>query len=149
MELNNLIFPRNNSSYNFDDHKGEIIFIPKDLSINIDVSIYKKQFNYLPNPENLIKNKWSEKVQESNSNQTEDCDEDTIVKKLPECFKEVKLIQTLNKNKRDFIPCIFLPYQHSNYLLIYYHANSEDLGQCYNICFNISRFLKVLFFHID
>jgi hypothetical protein len=146
MELNNLIFPRTNSSYNFDDYKGEIVFIPKDLSLQIDCSIYYRQLEYLPNPEKLIKNKWREKVEEKGQTEIEDIDEDSEVKRLPGNIKDVKFIQTLNREKRDYIPCMFFPYQHSNNLLIYYHANSEDLGQCYNICFNISRFLKVSYF---
>jgi len=32
------------------------------------------------------------------------------------------------------IPCIFLPFKHARFLIIYFHANAEDLGVCYSFC---------------
>jgi pimeloyl-ACP methyl ester carboxylesterase len=32
------------------------------------------------------------------------------------------------------IPCLFLPFKHARFLIIYFHGNAEDLGLCYNFC---------------
>lgn len=32
------------------------------------------------------------------------------------------------------VPCIFLPFKHARFLVIYFHANAEDLGLCYSFC---------------
>jgi len=32
------------------------------------------------------------------------------------------------------VPCIFLPFRHARFLVIYFHANAEDLGLCYPFC---------------
>lgn len=32
------------------------------------------------------------------------------------------------------VPCLFLPFQHARFLMIFFHANAEDLGLVYNFC---------------
>jgi len=32
------------------------------------------------------------------------------------------------------VPCIFLPFKHARFIIIYFHANAEDLGLCYSFC---------------
>jgi len=32
------------------------------------------------------------------------------------------------------VPCLFLPFRHARFLVIYFHANAEDLGLCYSFC---------------
>lgn len=32
------------------------------------------------------------------------------------------------------VPCLFLPFRHARFLIIYFHANAEDLGLCYTFC---------------
>jgi len=32
------------------------------------------------------------------------------------------------------VPCIFLPFHYSRYLVIFFHANAEDLGTCHMFC---------------
>mmetsp|Transcript_11674 Transcript_11674/g.33031 ORF Transcript_11674/g.33031 Transcript_11674/m.33031 type:complete len:402 (+) Transcript_11674:76-1281(+) len=35
------------------------------------------------------------------------------------------------------VPCVFLPFKHARFLILYFHANAEDLGLCYH-------FLKIM-----
>ena len=39
------------------------------------------------------------------------------------------------------IPCLFLPntFVGSSKLLIYFHANGEDIGNCYDFCINLNQ----------
>lgn len=32
------------------------------------------------------------------------------------------------------MPCLFLPFQHARFLMMFFHANAEDLGLIYNFC---------------
>lgn len=32
------------------------------------------------------------------------------------------------------VPCTFLPFRHARFLIMYFHANAEDLGVCYPFC---------------
>ncbi|CAE8628837.1 unnamed protein product, partial [Polarella glacialis] len=32
------------------------------------------------------------------------------------------------------VPCLFLPFRHARFLIIYFHANAEDLGLSYTFC---------------
>jgi len=32
------------------------------------------------------------------------------------------------------VPCLFLPFRHARFLVLYFHANAEDLGSCYSFC---------------
>jgi len=32
------------------------------------------------------------------------------------------------------VPCVFLPFKHARFLLLYFHGNAEDLGLCYSFC---------------
>lgn len=34
----------------------------------------------------------------------------------------------------DDVPCLFLPFQHARFLMMFFHANAEDLGLVYNFC---------------
>lgn len=36
------------------------------------------------------------------------------------------------------VPCLFLPFVHARFLIVYFHGNGEDLGSCYTFC-NILR----------
>lgn len=41
------------------------------------------------------------------------------------------------------VPCLFLPFKHARFLLIYFHGNAEDLGLCYNFCTIIRDLFQV------
>lgn len=35
------------------------------------------------------------------------------------------------------VPCLFMPFKHARFLLIYFHGNAEDLGLCHQFCSHI------------
>ena len=37
-------------------------------------------------------------------------------------------------DRGDDVPCLFLPFQHARFLMMFFHANAEDLGLVYNFC---------------
>jgi hypothetical protein len=38
------------------------------------------------------------------------------------------------RNDGQKVPCLLLPFKHARFLVIYFHANAEDLGLCYSFC---------------
>jgi len=41
------------------------------------------------------------------------------------------------------VPCLLLPFRHARFLVIYFHANAEDLGCSYEFCSNIRNIFHV------
>ena len=41
------------------------------------------------------------------------------------------------------IPCLYLPYTNSNKIIIYFHANAEDLGTSYAFLTHLRKQLKI------
>lgn len=41
------------------------------------------------------------------------------------------------------VPCLFLPFRHARFIIIYFHANAEDLGLCYTFCTIIRDLFQV------
>lgn len=41
------------------------------------------------------------------------------------------------------VPCLFLPFKHARFLIIYFHGNAEDLGLCYSFCTIIRDLFQV------
>mmetsp|Transcript_49298 Transcript_49298/g.117294 ORF Transcript_49298/g.117294 Transcript_49298/m.117294 type:complete len:440 (+) Transcript_49298:99-1418(+) len=41
------------------------------------------------------------------------------------------------------VPCLFLPFQHARFVVIYFHANGEDLGSSYAFCCGMREQLQV------
>eukprot|EP00927_Polykrikos_kofoidii_P011182 TRINITY_DN14723_c0_g1_i1.p1 TRINITY_DN14723_c0_g1~~TRINITY_DN14723_c0_g1_i1.p1 ORF type:complete len:471 (-),score=56.99 TRINITY_DN14723_c0_g1_i1:384-1796(-) len=41
------------------------------------------------------------------------------------------------------VPCLFLPFRHARFLVIYFHANAEDLGLCHGFCTIIRDLFQV------
>jgi len=35
------------------------------------------------------------------------------------------------------VPCLFLPFKHARFILLYFHGNAEDLGLCYSFCSSV------------
>jgi len=41
------------------------------------------------------------------------------------------------------VPCVFLPFRHARFLVLYFHGNAEDLGSCYPFCSVIRDLFQV------
>lgn len=46
-------------------------------------------------------------------------------------------------NDSEKVPCLFLPFRHSRFLVIYFHANAEDLGSCRSFCSLLRELFQV------
>mmetsp|Transcript_114746 Transcript_114746/g.202510 ORF Transcript_114746/g.202510 Transcript_114746/m.202510 type:complete len:669 (+) Transcript_114746:133-2139(+) len=59
------------------------------------------------------------------------------IKSFPE---ELILVPRADGEK---VPCLFLPFRHARFVIIYFHANAEDLGLCYTFCTIIRDLFQV------
>mmetsp|Transcript_69567 Transcript_69567/g.151381 ORF Transcript_69567/g.151381 Transcript_69567/m.151381 type:complete len:387 (-) Transcript_69567:837-1997(-) len=41
------------------------------------------------------------------------------------------------------VPCLFLPFKHARFLIIYFHTNAEDLGLCYSFATTLRDLFQV------
>ena len=141
MELNNIIFPRPKPTYKYEFYKEEMLFIPKDDSFSYtDVYKYRSKNSHISYPHNFI-NKFEEVKKPFDENET---DEEFLINKTPNLsLRHNNKFIEIPTNKKDYIPCILIKNNNSNEIIIYFHANSEDIGSCYNTCYNISRLLIV------
>ena len=127
MELNSIVFPAPKSSYTDEEFKGELIWIPRKQEFS-----YKDQIKY-NNFKSFIPNHKA-KIQKENG----------IIQKVPKIsFSFDNKFSQCNLNNEEHIPCIFLKYNNSNNILIYFHANYEDLGQTYTFLQTLSISLQM------
>jgi len=112
MKLNSLIFPAPPSNYKHEDYLDEIIFIPRIFHHS-----YNKRANDATNERSSSKNSKNEE-----SKKTDQIEEEAD--------------QPLNKElSKTNIPALYLRNQtkKQSKLLIYFHANGEDLGSSYEL----------------
>jgi hypothetical protein len=128
MELNSIIFPSPKSSYAEEDFKGQLIWIPRKLDFS-----YKDQSKY-NNFKSLIPNQKSQVIKENG-----------IIQKVPKInfsfnnkFSNENIIK-----KEPHIPCLYLPASNSNKMIIYFHANYEDLGQTHTFLHTLMTSLQI------
>jgi len=146
MELNSFIFPSLKSSYTADDYKGELIWIPyKDRFTYRDKLKYNNYMTLITREDTkscppLTKSK---KVKLLSSNRYKY----SITQKVPSISFEFenKFTEESEKEKETYIPCIFIksvgPDSHK--IIIYFHANYEDLGVTYKFCQDLSISLNI------
>jgi len=41
------------------------------------------------------------------------------------------------------VPCLFLPFKHARFLILYFHGNAEDLGLCHQFCSSMREQFQV------
>jgi hypothetical protein len=132
MEFNSLIFPIPKASYNKDDYKGELIWIPRK-----EVFTYRDKLKYT-NYKSFIRGNLERRPSlQLNKN--------TYVQKIPIISFSIENKFKDDNNKIDHIPCLYLRMtEHkSNKIIIYFHANYEDLGQTRLIASSIQKYLKL------
>jgi hypothetical protein len=146
MELNSFVFPSLKPSYTADDYKGELIWIPyKDRFTYKDKLKYNNYKTFIPKEgtkscPSLTKSK---KVKLLNSNRYKY----SITQKVPSISFEFenKFTEESEKERETFIPCIFIKSvgPNSDKIMIYFHANYEDLGVTYKFCLDLSISLNI------
>lgn len=158
MDLNSMVFPRPNPSYRAEDFKNEMIWIPKKKDF-----LYNEIYKYSNSQKGIYSN--GKSICMDNSQYLKTCNEilsteaesvanfdllgnQTKINKIPNIQFQIKNKFSENKNvKEDHIPCLFKKTDEANKkcdkLIIYFHANYEDLGNCYNLVTSISQFNRI------
>jgi len=167
MDFNSFVFPTPISSYTHEDFKGELVWIPKkeyysyrdkikynnykSLIPKTGVSVYNNEMDEKINLENCF-SKYDNQINPVNNKKSENKGiyqktHQSTVHKIPTIsFTFDNKFKTENSNdKLNFLPCLFLKTHDkgSNKILIYFHANYEDLGYTYPICAAIRKSLKI------
>jgi hypothetical protein len=165
MDFNSFVFPTPSSSYTADDFKGELVWIPKKEHYSYRDKIKYNNYKSLIPRTTISNNEMDEKINLENCLSKYDNQINSVNKKKSEIIYQksgrshstVHKIPTISftfenkfkseksKEKLNFIPCLFLKTngKESNKILIYFHANYEDLGYTYPICAAIRKSLKI------
>ncbi len=158
MDLNSMVFPRPKPSYKSEDYKDELIWIPKkkDFSYNEVYkylnsqkgSVNKTECTYLDKSQYL---KTYQDVLPTEAESVANFDvmgNQIKINKIPNIQFQIKnKFSEIREKKEEHIPCLFIKTDEANKkcdkLIIYFHANYEDLGNCYNLVTSISQFNRI------
>lgn len=159
-----MVFPRPKPSYKAKEYKNELIWIPrkKDFSYR-EILKYKK--NLITNRDKSMEQTKFTKSQyiltsknfpfnDSNNYESTGSEIGTgtiiSINKIPNISFEIKnkFFETQSDiNKIEYIPCLFMKTNEGNKkcdkIIIYFHANYEDLGHCHNLLYTISQFNRI------
>lgn len=141
MDFNSFIFPKPKSSYCKEEYKDKLIWIPrkKDFSYR-EISKYinknnQNEINFFE--KSLLQKTLPDETQIKSDEKTcETTGNDTKINEIPITTFEIenKFTENDNKENKEFIPCLFLKTDEnnikSNKLILYFHANYEDIGNC-------------------
>jgi len=152
-----MVFPKPNPSYKYEQYKNELIWIPKkkDFSYN---EIYKYSVslkgNYHNSESNLEKSQYLKTYQDLLTTEAESIyNYDSMgnnikINKIPNINFQIRNKFSENlKIKEEYIPCLFIKTDEANKksdkLILYFHANYEDIGNCYNFITSIAQFNRI------
>ena len=135
MEFNHFIFASPSSTYTIDDLPN-LLLIPKQSPSHIPLT-----------PQTTTLTDYSHRRIRSHEIRLDDINNSqssTYISYYPK-LKEKKPNNIVNKSlKHDQIPCLYYRYcLGSNKLILYFHANAEDLGMISIIISQLSQYLKV------
>lgn len=140
MEFNSFIFPTLKPTYSIDDFKGDLIWIPsKDHFTYRDKVKYNNYKTLIPSM--VTKRTCGEEI-ETSKNPTKlrhtTRYKNSITQRVPSIsFSfENKFTKESFKEKDTYIPCLFVKNDEiiSPKILLYFHANYEDLGVTFRFC---------------
>ncbi len=161
MNLNYFIFPKPNPSYNISDFSSKLIWIPKKSSFS-----YKEKIRYC---ESYGSNLQTHNLQTQTSSCRNLSMRNNQVQQIPKIlFSFENKFQTSKSSSKDIlkescyntcsipniereteseeitehIPCMYIN-NFSNIIGLYFHANNEDLGESYELCREIAKYLKI------
>jgi len=153
-----MVFPRPTPSYTENEFSNELIWIPKKKEFSYN-EIYKYSIstkgNY-NNTDNTIfeKSQYIKTNQEMLTTEAESVFNSDIlgnqikINKIPTIqFQIQNKFSEKNIEKNDYIPCLFIKTDEANKksdkIIIYFHANYEDLGNCHNLLTTIAQFNRI------
>lgn len=150
MDLNSFVFPIPAPSYTQETFKEELIWIPRKENYSykdkIRFSAYKSLIPH--NETNLIPlNETDEQEQKENKFKSRHRYSSSMIQKIPSISfaidNKFKVSNTYEDKTTQHIPCLFLSETSSDKVLIFFHANYEDLGNTHLMCSVISKCLKI------
>lgn len=146
MEFNSFVFPALKPTYSTEDYKGELIWIPsKEHFTYRDKLKYNNYKTFIPN--NVIHSTSSITSHSKIKFRSSFRNKNSITQKVPSIsFSfENKFTNELTKEKETYIPCIFIKTvgASSHKIMVYFHANYEDLGITYRFCIDIATNLNI------
>jgi hypothetical protein len=152
MDFNSIIFPVPKVSYNIEEMKGEILWIPKNKDFTYRDKL--KFNNYkTTSPNNGIRNSFPkpkyhtiDKDETGIRSRNRRSHSSYLVQKIPTiCFSfDNKFKEGFTEMNQGHIPCLYISSpSFSNKILLYFHANYEDLGYTHQICNSISKSMKI------
>jgi hypothetical protein len=145
MDFNSFVFPIPAASYTLEDFKGELVWIPKKTHFT-----YRDKIKYNIEKSPVMRTN-SLRIGNNFKKKNEDLDIKILKKKRN--YSSIQKIPTISftfenkfnsnliKEKITYIPCLFLRNRDrsSNKLILYFHANYEDLGYTYHLCSMIRK----------
>lgn len=148
MDFNTFVFPRPKSSYTVDDFKGELIWIPNKINFNYRDKLKYNNYKSLLNKTTILSTNTSissrrksvmyESMRRQNSL--------SMAQRIPSVSFSIDNKFTEIKENIDYIPCLHLKStddKNSNKILLYFHANYEDIGYTYGLMSSIVKSLRV------
>jgi hypothetical protein len=158
MDFNSLVFPRPPPSYKAEDYKNQMIWIPKKKDF-----LYNEIYKYSNSQKGLMnktectffeKSQYLKSSQDILSTEAESVanfdlfGSQTKINKIPHIQFHIKNKFSENKaEKEEHIPCLFIKTDEANKkcdkLIIYFHANYEDLGNCYSLATSICQYNRI------
>jgi hypothetical protein len=141
MELNSYVFPRPKQSYTFADLKGDIIWIPK-----IENFSYREKMKYT-NFNTKVVCKSTNNLQSSINSarkRSQSIGGNIMAQKVPTVSFSFDNKFLNDKKQIEHIPCLYIHGYESKYskLVIYFHANYEDLGLTHQSVTKLCKYLK-------
>ena len=148
MDFNSLVFPVPTPTYSKNDYKGQLIWIPKKEFSYKDKIKYSNNYYYQRNDPGHIQ-PIQLKRKENPGKLIFHAKSASMVQKIPSItfqidnkFEEESLSK--NKTENEFIPCIFIKSNNpSDKIIIYFHSNYEDAGNCFSFCNSMAQFLEI------
>lgn len=120
MDFNSFVFPVPKTSYSITDYPENIVLIPR-----------KKDFSF----SEMLKFNKNNKSKNSPKNSSFLNKTKSLSFTFPNKFQKLTSDTT--------IPCLFLPEQDSHHLLLFFHANYEDIGNTYQLMTYLRQYLKL------
>ncbi len=140
MEFNSFIFPSPTSTYKAEEYNGEFVWIP-----NKEHFTYRDKIKY-NNYKSMIVNTDDSLSRSKTTNKTVKNKSQPIIQRVPSisfAFENKFSTQILVTD--SYIPCLYLKAKKGKFqtIWVYFHANHEDLGLTYGICYEIASTLRV------
>jgi hypothetical protein len=131
MEFNSYLFPKPNPSYTINDFKGDLIWIPRNENFTYRDRVKYSNFKDIDHFQIHLR-KRSLSIGSS-----------LIAQKVPSISFSID--NKFENNKQStYIPCLYLRNadNKSGKVIIYFHANYEDLGLSYNVSSKLCKYMK-------